>query len=82
MAKAREDLVSRVFGYWTILENAADRIYGSQRKQVVVAKCRCGKIKSVLAQNVLNNKSQSCGCLQKERASAWMNDNWKKKRSL
>ena len=82
MAKTREDLVGRIFGYWTILENAEDRIFGTQRKQVVVAKCRCGTIKSVLVQNILNKKSQSCGCLQKERASAWMNDNWENKRPV
>jgi len=82
MAKTREDLVGRIFGYWTILDNAEDKIFSTQRKQVVVAKCRCGKIKSVLVQNILNKKSQSCGCLQKERASAWMRNNWKKKRSL
>jgi len=82
MAKTREDLVGRIFGYWTILDNAEDRIFGSQRKQVVVAKCRCGKIKSVLAHNIVSTKSQSCGCKQKQIASVWMRNNWKKKRSL
>jgi len=82
MAEARKDLVGKVFNYWTIIENAEDRIFGSQRKRVVVARCKCGTTRSVLEQNIISGQSSSCGCYQKERASAWMNNNWKKKRSL
>jgi len=62
------ELMGKLFGYWTVIGEEKPNIYG---KRVVVARCKCGTVKSILAQNILAGVSQSCGCYQKERASAW-----------
>ena len=62
------ELVGRQFNYWTIIDEDKPNHLG---KRVVVAKCRCGTIRSVLAQNLIANKSTSCGCYQREAASKW-----------
>jgi hypothetical protein len=82
MAKTREDLVGRVFGFWTILENAEDRIFGSQRKRVVVAKCKCGTIRSVLEQNIISGQSSSCGCYQRTVAKEFQDKLWAKRKQM
>lgn len=63
--------MGRLFGYWTVIGEEAPNSAG---KKVIVAKCRCGTIRSVLAQNLLSKKSTSCGCYQKEYAKQWMTD--------
>ena len=62
------ELVGKQFNYWTIIGNDEPNRFG---KRVVVAKCRCGTIRSVLAQNLLSKISTSCGCYQREAASKW-----------
>ena len=71
------DLMGKLFGYWTVIAEDKPNIYG---KRVVVAKCRCGTVKSILAQNILAGVSHSCGCYHKERASAWSKEYQRKQR--
>lgn len=63
-----------LFGYWTIISESPADYPGAKR--TVVARCQCGTVKSVLAQNLLNNKSQSCGCRQKQIASQFKKAYW------
>jgi len=60
--------VGKSFGYWTVIEDDKPYING---KRVVVTKCKCGTIRSILAQNILSGMSKSCGCYHKEQASKW-----------
>lgn len=80
MPKRRQYIESgAVFGYWTVIDTDLPPI---KTKRAIKCRCKCGTEKIVLEQNILSKKSTSCGCLQKERASAWMQNNWKKKRKL
>lgn len=42
--------------------------------------CKCGKTKIVYGKNLRNNRTQSCGCLQKEKVSRWCKENNYKKK--
>lgn len=78
MPRPRQDIIGMTFGYWTIISQDEDKQTATGVKRVLVAKCRCGTVKSVLEQNIISKKSMSCGCLQKERAKAWMQKEWSK----
>lgn len=57
------DRTGHVFGRWTALS----RISG-QRKWL--CKCECGTVKTVSTSHLRQGKSKSCGCLDRELASA------------
>jgi len=78
MPRPRQDIIGMTFGYWTIISQDDDKQTSTGVKRVVVAKCKCGTVKSVLEQNILSKQSMSCGCLQKKRAQEWMQKEWKK----
>lgn len=61
----RHDLTGKRFGRWTVLERAENK----HNKISYVCICDCGKTKTVNADTLLNGRSLSCGCLQKERVS-------------
>ena len=70
---ARVSLDGTRFGRWTIVSDAPDREMirkgVTKRYRVLVAKCDCGTVRSVVANHLLNGGSTSCGCYRKERAS-------------
>ena len=60
------DLTGLRFGRLTVLGYA----FRKNGYAYWLCKCDCGKEKTVLSGNLTSHKTQSCGCLQKERASA------------
>lgn len=81
MPRPRQDIIGMTFGYWTVISSDTDKKTSNGIKRVLVAKCRCGTVRSVLEQNILSGQSKSCGCLQKERAKAYQELVWKKRKS-
>lgn len=59
------NLIGKHFGRWTVIDNAESR--GRYRYWHCV--CSCGNDKDVKERSLINGKSKSCGCLQKEVAS-------------
>ena len=82
MARPRQNIVGSVIGYWSILEAGEDKLGPNGLKRVVVAKCRCGTIRSVLETNLISRKSLSCGCMQKQQAKERMQKLWSKKKAI
>lgn len=56
--KEKEDLVGRIFNYWTVLEY--DGNYSG--KHYWKCQCSCGTIRSVNGENLRDGTSKSCGC--------------------
>lgn len=80
MAKPRKDIIGMTIGYWTILSGDDDRMTPTGVKRVVVAKCKCGTVRSILEQNLLSKRSLSCGCYQREKARDSLKSLWKKRK--
>lgn len=61
------DLKGKTFGRWTVLEydeqKSKDTHFGYWK-----CRCDCLNIKSVIGRNLINGKSCSCGCYNKERS--------------
>ena len=76
----QEDLTGSTFGYWLVLGESEryQQINGHKSPRVLVMQCKCGTTRSALAANVLRGRSKSCGCLQKETASAVTRQRWEK----
>lgn len=78
-----EDLTGRKFGRLTVLERASNYVMPCGQKQVQwLCECSCedkNKI-IVLANNLKHGRTQSCGCLQKERAKQAAQSNRNKNR--
>ena len=81
MPRPRQQLVGTTVGYWTIIAQDTDKQASTGIKRVLVARCRCGTIRSVLEQNIISGQSKSCGCLQKQRAKEHQELVWKKRKS-
>jgi uncharacterized protein YbbK (DUF523 family) len=79
--RPRQNIIGTIMGYWTILSAADDKVTPNGVKRVLVAKCRCGTIRSVLEQNVLSGKSKSCGCQQRIKAREYQNQIWAKRKA-
>jgi len=80
MPRARQDIIGMTIGYWTIIEADQDKQTANGVKRVLVAKCRCGTIRSVLEQNLLSGQSKSCGCQQRIKAREYQNQLWAKRK--
>ena len=66
-----KDLTGMKFGRLTVLQRVEDRISPSGKHNVQYkCLCDCGKEKIILGTNLSRGLTNSCGCLQKERASA------------
>lgn len=65
--KIKEDLTNRQFGRLTVLSRDLTKI-GMERGSFWTCECVCGIIKSVSRHALVNHGTQSCGCLQKEKA--------------
>ena len=64
-----KDLTNQRFGKLVVIERAENKILNSGRSYIQwKCQCDCGNIKTVYASNLLNDTTQSCGCLRK--------DNW------
>jgi hypothetical protein len=57
--------LGQVFGYWTVIEDATT-IKNSRTVRQWICKCRCGNIATVLAANLAQGLSSSCGCKRSE----------------
>lgn len=63
------DLTGQKFGRLTVLQRDESKPKGHQCKVYWICQCECGTIKSIQANSLRNGECQSCGCLQRERAS-------------
>lgn len=62
--------VGKRFGRLTTLERVDDAVSANgRRRSRWLCQCDCGNKKIVFAENLTGGKTESCGCLQKERAS-------------
>lgn len=70
MVKVKEDLVGRVFGRLTVIEQANDYV-SLKGKHYARWKCKCscnqGKVVLTSASALKGGHTQSCGCLHQER---------------
>lgn len=57
-------------GRWTILQE-----FRKNGKTYYNCRCECGTIRDVLANSVRSGRSQSCGCLKRERAASVIAEN-------
>lgn len=64
-----KDITGQRFGRLVVLHRDEDKPKGHGHKAYWVCQCDCGNIVSVVGTNLRNGKTQSCGCLQKERTS-------------
>ena len=73
MARQAADLSGKRFGRLTVCNRAENAVEPSG-KQVVMwhCKCDCGKAITVSGHSLKKGNTKSCGCYQKERASASM----------
>lgn len=60
----RLDLTGQVFGYWTVLYKDGCLKNGEPKWR---CRCKCGNERTVIAHNLRNGRSQSCGCRHSER---------------
>ena len=60
------DLTGKIFGRWTVLGLSH---IGKSYFRYWKVRCRCGTVKTVIAHNLCNGISKSCGCLKKEKAT-------------
>ena len=70
MVKVKEDLTGQMFGRWLVLEQAEDYVIKSGKHYAQwLCECQCEKkTRRIVTHNQLKQgRSQSCGCLQKER---------------
>lgn len=65
MKNVKVDLTGKTFGRWTVIRRAENK--GKHVRYLCV--CQCGNVRTVLAQNLQNGKSQSCGCFFHDVAS-------------
>ena len=65
MAKLRVDLTGKKIGRLTVIGRAKNK----GRHVVYRCRCDCGNEKDIFAESLSSGNTQSCGCLQKERAA-------------
>lgn len=72
-----EDLTGKMFGRWTVLEQAPTRYSKSGKTRSIMWKCKCvcGTVKNIGARALKTGMSTSCGCYQKEQVSEAVTDN-------
>lgn len=78
----QENLTGVSFYNWLCI-GETDRyaqLNGHTSPRVLVLKCKCGTVRSVLAANALRGRSKSCGCEQRRRASEVATARWEKYR--
>ena len=68
----RKPLAGQRFGRWLAIEEELD----PKKKHTVLCQCDCGTKRSILAQNLKNGGSKSCGCYKREKNSRVMKEFW------
>lgn len=62
-----EEMIGKEFGYWTVLSIADPLIsISGTKKTALLCRCKCGTERVVSKCSLLNGKSKSCGCYQKQ----------------
>ena len=60
-----DDLTGQRFGRLVVIKRAEDYVFSCGEKRVQwICKCDCGNIKNVLAQDLKNGNTKSCGCIR------------------
>lgn len=69
--KGVEDLTGQVFGRWTVVMRAEDRLNKAGRRITMWhCRCVCGNEKDVSASSLKAGSSQSCGCLKSDQLNS------------
>ena len=66
MRKPFEDLSGQRFGRLTVYRRLDSKVYGNRTKAAYAVTCDCGNVREVMAQNLRNGRTTSCGCWRKE----------------
>lgn len=66
MIQIRKNKIGERYGRLTVIERAPDQITSNKRRVCWLCRCDCGTEKIIRGDQLKN--TQSCGCLQKERA--------------
>ena len=61
-----KDLTGQVFGRWTVLDRAANRLMAKKMHVIWRCQCQCGTIREVMGRALKNGQSKSCGCYMVE----------------
>lgn len=56
-----EDMIGMEFSNWTVIEYSHRT---KSRKHIFKCRCKCGTVKTVYKDNLVYDKSKSCGCLK------------------
>lgn len=68
MVKVREDLTGQTFGRLTVIEQVEDYInQNGKHRARWKCQCECSNVVEVVGVYLKNSKTQSCGCLNRER---------------
>ena len=68
----RSSLIGKVFGRLTVLNYAGDEFIGANNNSRWICQCACGSQTIVSSDKLKSGHTQSCGCLQKEKATKRM----------
>jgi hypothetical protein len=75
-----DDPTGRRFGRWTVIGTSEPKRYTWRGHDIThrvwVCQCDCGTVRSVLAANLLAEKSTSCGCWHREITGRKMRAFW------
>ena len=61
-------LIGMRFGKLVVLKRVENVVYSGKKQSCWLCKCDCGNEKLIIGRFLLEGHTQSCGCLQKERA--------------
>lgn len=64
--KKKKDLTGQKFGRLTVIADTGER---KNEKVIWLCQCECGNMCKIISTQLISGKTQSCGCLQKERTS-------------
>lgn len=65
MPKALKDRIGEKYAFVEIVD-VGYRFQSGRNRGTVTFKCLCGTVKTVLSHNVLNGRTNSCGCKERE----------------
>lgn len=64
----RKDLTGQQFGRWTVLSLDEEKTK-EKKHSYWICQCKCGNVKTVDGNSLTAGRTQSCGCLQREKTS-------------
>lgn len=71
----REELIDQRFGRLVVLAYAGDEFIGKDNNSKYICRCDCGNTVMVGQGKLKGGHTKSCGCLQREKATARMKNN-------